>query len=115
MDTFFLSQVCYEHDIFNIAKEHPRRYVLSTGGEVDAGRGVTTPGVALYHEGLDLIAIVSSVQSGAAGCVKGFLTCFLEVPLAGLGCMAAAVQPSCLWNSQKACYKTFSATCRPRL
>ena len=54
--------MCYEHDIFNIAKEHPRRYVLSTGGEVDAGRGVTTPGVALYHEGLDLIAIVSTVQ-----------------------------------------------------
>ena len=29
--------------------------------------------------------------------------------------MAAAVQPSCLWNSQKTCYKTFSSTCRPRL
>ena len=52
--------MCYEPDIFNIAKSHPRRYVLSTGGEVDPGRGVTTPGFALYHEGLDLIAIVSS-------------------------------------------------------
>ena len=25
------------------------------------------------------------LQSGAAGCVKGFLTCFLEVPLPCLG------------------------------
>ena len=29
--------------------------------------------------------------------------------------MAATVQPSCLWNSQKICYKTFSTNCRPRL
>ena len=29
--------------------------------------------------------------------------------------MAAAVQPSCLWNSQKICYKIFSSTCRPSL
>ena len=55
-------------------------------------------------------------MSGAAGCVKGFSTCFLKVPLAGLGSMVAAVQPNCLWwNSQKSCYKTFSSTCRPRL
>ena len=64
--------MCYEPDIFNIAKDHPRRYVLSTGGEVDAGRGVTTPGVALYHEGLDLIAIVSKLYS--------------EVQVAEIGC-----------------------------
>ena len=56
----FPLQVCYEQDIFNIGKEHPRRYVLSTGGEVDAGRGITSPGIALYHEGLDLIAIIST-------------------------------------------------------
>ena len=46
---------------------------------------------------------------------KGFVTCFLEIPLAFLGSMAAAVQPICLWNSQKTCYKTLSTTCRPRL
>ena len=33
------------------------------------------------------------IQSGAAGWGKGFVTCFLEVPLACLGSMAAAVQP----------------------
>ena len=32
-----------------------------------------------------------------------------------LGQHGSAVQPSCLWNSQKTCYKTFSSTCRPRL
>ena len=55
------------------------------------------------------------IQSGAAGCVKSFVACFLEVRLACLGSMAASVQPSCLWNSQKTCYETFSSTCRPRL
>ena len=54
------------------------------------------------------------LQSGAAGWGKGFVTCLLEVPLACLGSMAAAVQPSCQWNSQKTCYRTFSSTCRPR-
>ena len=29
--------------------------------------------------------------------------------------LAAAVQPNCLWNSQKTFYKTFFTTCRPRL
>ena len=53
--------------------------------------------------------------SGAAGCVKGLVECFLEVLLSCLGSMAAAVQPNCLWNSQKTCYKTFSPICRPRL
>ena len=65
-----------------------------------------------------LLAIVATcrvVQSGAAGCVKGFITCFLEVPLPCLGSMAAAVHPNCLWNSQKTFYTTLSTTCRPRL
>ena len=43
------------------------------------------------------------------------IKCFLEVPFACLGSMAAAVQPSCLWNSLKTCNKTFSWTCHPTL
>ena len=50
------------------------------------------------------------VHTGVSGCEQGFITCFLEVPLASLSSMAAAVQPHCLWNSQKTCYKTFSTT-----
>ena len=45
--------------------------------------------------------ISTQVQSGAAGCVKCFVTCFLEVPLACLGSMVDAIQPNGLWNSQK--------------
>ena len=37
---------------------------------------------------------ITYIQSGAAGCVKGFLTCYLKVPLACLGSMAAAFQPN---------------------
>ena len=38
--------------------------------------------------------------------------CFLKVPLACLGSMAAAVQPNGLGNSLKTFYKTFSTSCR---
>ena len=55
------------------------------------------------------------LQSGAAGCVKGFVTCFLGVPKAvGLNCSYHAAQVS-KGNFQKTCYKTFYTTCRPRL
>ena len=36
---------------------------------------------------------------------KRFVAYFLEVPLSCLGSMTAAVQPKCLWNSEKTCYK----------
>ena len=39
------------------------------------------------------------LQGGAATCSKGFVTCFLKVPLACLGSMAAAVQPNSQGNS----------------
>ena len=58
---------------------------------------------------------LANPKSGAAGCVNGFVTYFLEVPLACFGSMAAAVQPNCLWNSQKTLSKTFYSTCRPTL
>ena len=42
-------------------------------------------------EGYDWgVVLLLTKQSGATGCVKGFVTCFLEVPLACLGSMAAA-------------------------
>ena len=37
-------------------------------------------------EGYDWgVVLLLTKQSGAAGCVKGFVTCFLEVPIALLG------------------------------
>ena len=57
----------------------------------------------------------AQVLGGAATCSEGFAIFFLKVPLACMGSMAAAVQPNCLWKSQKTCYKTFTSTCCPRL
>ena len=55
------------------------------------------------------------LQSGAAGCVKGFARYFLIVPQAvGMNCICHAAQAS-KGNFQKTCYKTFSTNCRPRL
>ena len=51
--------------------------------------------------------------TGAATCSEGFIICFLKVPLACLGSMAAAVLPNSLWNSQKKVYKTFGTSGRP--
>ena len=53
------------------------------------------------------------VIGGAATYSEGFLNCFLKVPLACLGSMAAAVLPNSLGNSQKKVYKTFRKSCRP--
>ena len=53
------------------------------------------------------------VLGGAATCSEGFVICFLKVPLACLGNMAAAVQPNSLGNSQKKVNKTFGTSGRP--
>ena len=55
------------------------------------------------------------LESGAAGCKRGFVTFLLKVPLPCLSCMAVAIQPNCLWNSQKTFYKAFYSTCCSRL
>ena len=49
---------------------------------------------------------VVGLSGGAATCSKGFVVCFLKVPLSCWGSMAAAVQPNSLENSQKTFYKT---------
>ena len=53
------------------------------------------------------LSSVLQVQSGASGWEKGFVKCFLKVPIAYFGSTEAAVQPSGLWNSQKTFYKTW--------
>ena len=52
-------------------------------------------------------------MGGAATCSEGFVICFLKVPLAFLGSMAAAVPANSLGNSQKTFYKTFGTSGRP--
>ena len=53
------------------------------------------------------------VPGGAATCSEGFVVCFLKVPLACWGSMAAAVQPNSLGNSKKTSYKTSLNKCPP--
>ena len=62
---------------------------------------------------LRTIFMPNSVLGGAATLSEGFVISFLKVPLACLGCMAAAVQPSGLGNSRKFVYKTFRTSGRP--
>ena len=61
----------------------------------------------------DVVKALSEVLGGAATCSEGFVICFLKVPLACLGSMAAAVQPNSLGNYQKTVYKTFGTSGRP--
>jgi hypothetical protein len=53
-------KVRYGQEIFNIEKEHPRKYIFSTGGDHNETMGFSYPGLALYHEGIDVIAVVST-------------------------------------------------------
>ena len=50
---------------------------------------------------------------GAATCSEGFVMCFLKIPLACMGSMAAAVLPNGLGNFQKFVYKTFGTSGPP--
>ena len=44
------------------------------------------------------------LQSEASGCEKGFVNCFLKVPLITWAAWQLAVQPNSLWNSQNKSY-----------
>jgi hypothetical protein len=52
----------YSEDVLQVMADHERKYILSTGGQFNdsSGVGTTSPGVSLYHEGMDLVAIVST-------------------------------------------------------
>ena len=40
--------------------EFEKRYILSTGADFDRELNVSIPGLALYHEGMDIVAVVST-------------------------------------------------------
>ena len=44
----------------NVDKDHDKRYVFSTGGDFDEEKGLLYPGMAIYHQGMDLIAVVAT-------------------------------------------------------
>ena len=39
-------------------KDHDKKYVFSTGGDFDDKN--LYPGIAIYHQGMDLVAVVST-------------------------------------------------------
>ena len=46
--------------MLNVMKEHDKKYIFSTGGDFDKEEGKLYPGVAIYHQGMDLVAVVST-------------------------------------------------------
>ena len=91
--------------------------VAHDGGD---GVGAGPEGASVVHEtdGVsqeveEVRLSVRKVQSGAGGCVKGFVKCFLEVQLACLGNMAAAVQPTSLGTLRKHVTKPFPQPAAP--
>lgn len=53
-------KVHYKTDVFNVYKDHDRQYIFSTGGDYDYDQKKAYPGMALYHQGMNLVAVVST-------------------------------------------------------
>lgn len=53
-------KVSYKEDILNVKKWHERKYVLSTGGDYNYTTGKIYPGIAIYHKGMDLFAVLAT-------------------------------------------------------
>ncbi len=53
-------KVHYKTDIFNVYKEHEKQYIFSTGGDYDYAKSKAYPGMAVYHQGMNLVAVVST-------------------------------------------------------
>lgn len=53
-------RVLYGEEVFNVKMLHQKKYILSTGGDFSSANKKAYPGVAIYHEGIDLIAVVST-------------------------------------------------------
>ena len=51
-------KVSYHDDVLNVMRDHDKKYVFSTGGDFE--NGVLYPGIGIYHQGMDLIAVVST-------------------------------------------------------
>ena len=51
-------KVIYEEEVLNVNKEHGKKYIFSTGADTENDKSF--PGMALYHVGMDLVAVVST-------------------------------------------------------
>merc|ERR1719483_1569478 len=53
-------QMQYGSDLLDTKGGNPKKYIMSTGGDYNGRSGKAWPGFALYHQGLDIVAVVST-------------------------------------------------------
>jgi len=53
-------QMQYGSDIIDPKGGQTKKYIMSTGGDYNGRSGKAWPGFALYHQGLDIVAVVST-------------------------------------------------------
>jgi len=53
-------QMSYGSDIIDPKGGQAKKYIMSTGGDYNSRSGKAWPGFALYHQGLDIVAVVST-------------------------------------------------------
>ena len=66
-------QMSYSSDVVTRAGGHRKKYVISTGGDFKRANGKAWPGVAVYHEGIEIVAVVSTGERVWELRVKGQL------------------------------------------
>ena len=71
-------KVFYARDIIDLHPEHDKdafdkKYIFSTGADFDVDLKKTVPGFALYHQGLDVTAVVSTGEDVWSLTVRGTL------------------------------------------
>merc|ERR1719245_778489 len=53
-------KMVFGSDIVGPSGKQAKKYIMSTGGDFNGANGKAWPGFALYHQGLDLVAVVST-------------------------------------------------------
>jgi len=53
-------QMQYGSDLLDPKGGNTKKYIMSTGGDFNSKNGKAWPGFALYHQGLDIVAVVST-------------------------------------------------------
>merc|ERR1719382_2409710 len=62
-------QMQYGSDLLDPKGGNTKKYIMSTGGDFNSKNGKAWPGFALYHQGLDIVAVVSTgVEVWSSGC-----------------------------------------------
>lgn len=51
-------KVSYPEEVLDVRRPHEKQYIFSTGGDYSYDNNKAYPGLALYHEGLNLVAVV---------------------------------------------------------